>query len=636
MTYFYQFNGKKYPLSISDDRVVVRTKNARSLQDAVFSEPGNFVLNMFDVEMHLPESDISILKARRDIPDTRTMRDEARMVLKQEPDLRFAGRVLVDKKAGAPVLYTENIFIQFRDKVRVDTCERILYKNGLKIKKHLNYAKNAWFVEASEGTGLAIFDLCQKLLKSPQVKLCHPELIRERSFKNIHPDQWHLMPAKIGNKKIDQHINAVEAHKFATGKGITIAVIDDGFDIDHPEFKLSGKVVSGRDVSQNSNDPRPKFGNENHGTACAGIACAAGLKLSGVAPDASLMPIRMSSVIGSMAEADAFYWAADKGADVISCSWGPVDGPWYNPEDAGHKQMVPLPDSTRLAIEYALEKGRNGKGCVICWAAGNGNEDVRTDGYANFEKVIAVSACNDSGKRSVYSDFGKNITCAFPSGDFEYLPFKHPKPNTKGIYTTDRLDYLGSSGKDFTDSFTGTSASAPGVAGIMALILQSAPKLSWQEAKQILIDSCQLIDIEGGNYSSKGHSKYYGFGRPDAAVAVQMALDFQEDSGIRIIVSKALVDPKGKDKGRERVVLENKGTKTVKLKGWAVQDGKKRKEILRTKTIQPGRRTGFILKKVQLPNNGGVIRILDEEGIVRFKTRYKKSDITPKNGWVYF
>ncbi|MEZ4981469.1 MAG: hypothetical protein R2769_07780 [Saprospiraceae bacterium] len=70
----------------------------------------------------MPESDISILKSKTRY--SRYPHDEGRgseMVLKQEPDLRFAGRVLVDKKAGAPVLYTENIFIQFRDKVRVDT-----------------------------------------------------------------------------------------------------------------------------------------------------------------------------------------------------------------------------------------------------------------------------------------------------------------------------------------------------------------------------------------------------------------------------------------------------------------------------------------------------------------------------------
>ena len=87
-------------------------------------------------------------------------------------------------------------------------------------------------------------------------------------------------------------------------------------------------------------DPRPKdtfpsrrFG-ENHGTACAGVACANGIDgASGVAPQAKLMPIRLVSGLGSIQEAKAFKWAADNGADVISCSWGPPDGDWFDPSD---------------------------------------------------------------------------------------------------------------------------------------------------------------------------------------------------------------------------------------------------------------------------------------------------------------
>lgn len=636
MKYFYIYNGKKYPLTVSNDRVVVRTNNARSLQSSVFSESGNFVLNMFDVEWHLPEADVSVLKARRDIPDKRAMREEARNVLKAEPDLRFAGRVLMDERAKAPVLYTENIFIQFGSNVKLDTCERILQKNKLQIKSRVSFAQKAWFVTAPSGIGLDLFALCEKLLQLPQVSHCHPELIRQRSFKAIHPDQWHLMPARMGRYKIEEHVNAHEAHRFATGRGVTIAIIDDGVDIDHPEFRSEGKVVAGKDMSQHSNNPRPKHGSENHGTACAGIACASGKKISGVAPDARLMPIRLAAVIGSMAEAEAFRYAADNGADIISCSWGPVDGPWYNPKDPAHRQMAPLPDSTRLAMEYALEKGRNGKGTLICWAAGNGNEDVKTDGYASFSKVISVAACNDSGRKAVYSDFGNNIWCCFPSGDFEYTPFNHPKPRTAGIYTTDRMDYLGYSGGDFTNNFAGTSASAPGVAGILALMLESAAGMTAKEAKEILKEACTPIDKENGKYNKKGHSKWYGYGKPDAAKAVQKALDFQEDSGIKLIISKALVNPRGRDRGREKIVIENTGTKAVKLKGWKVQDGKKRTEALRTRIIKSGRRTGFVLKKVKLPNNGGLIKLLDEEGIIREKVRYKKSDIQAKNGWVYF
>ena len=90
------------------------------------------------------------------------------------------------------------------------------------------------------------------------------------------------------------------------------------------------------------------------------MACASGNgKASGVAPDAKLMPIRLGS-IGSISEAKAFKWAADNGADVISCSWGPEDGKWFDPNDPLHTEPVSLRASTRDAIDYAVTNGRGG------------------------------------------------------------------------------------------------------------------------------------------------------------------------------------------------------------------------------------------------------------------------------------
>ena len=121
-------------------------------------------------------------------------------------------------------------------------------------------------------------------------------------------------------------------------------------------FDRPGKIVAPRDVTRKTNNPRPGNG-DNHGTACAGVACADGnFGASGVAPKARLIPIRLASVLGSQAEADAFVWAAQNGADVISCSWGPADGDFTDPSDPLHNQQVALPDSTRLAMNFAIEK----------------------------------------------------------------------------------------------------------------------------------------------------------------------------------------------------------------------------------------------------------------------------------------
>jgi subtilisin family serine protease len=227
------------------------------------------------------------------------------------------------------------------------------------------------------------------------------------------------------------------------------------------------------------------------------------------------------SQLGSQGEANAFYWAAENGADVISCSWGPADGRWWDPNDPLHDTVVPLPDSTRLALDYALTRGRDGKGCVVLFAAGNGNESVDNDGYASYGGVLAVAASNDRSVRSVYSDYGDAVFCAFPSNDFEFPEEDRPVPLTPGIWTTDRMGRTGYSDDDYTNSFGGTSSACPGAAGVAALVLSCNPSLTRDEVKDVLRRSCEQIDPEDGEYDNQGHSNLYGYGRLNAENAVR-------------------------------------------------------------------------------------------------------------------
>jgi subtilisin family serine protease len=410
---------------------------------------------------------------------------------------------------------------------------------------------------------LSIFEIAQRLLQEESVELCHPELIREARQRVAFPQQWHLRETTLNGQPINAHANVEAAWSLSNGAGTIIAIVDDGVDIDHEEFRSSAKIVAPRDVTRQSDNPRPGNFN-NHGTACAGVACASGnIGASGVAPGAQLMPIRLASVLGSQAEADAFVWAAQNGADVISCSWGPMDGDWTNPNDPTHNQVVPLPDSTRLAMEYAISQGRNGKGCVILFAAGNGNESVDNDGYASFEKVIAVAACNDQGQRSAYSDFGEAVWCCFPSNDG--LPSLTP-----GIWTTDRTGPLGyNSGRitqgdaagNYTNRFGGTSSACPGVAGMVALILSRNPNLRWDEVRDILKRAVDRIDEVEGNYSENGHSPFYGYGRVNAAKAVELAMPPQVDP---IVIRSVVQDVPIKDLQTSQLTLAVADTNLLK------------------------------------------------------------------------
>jgi subtilisin family serine protease len=530
--YKVKFGGKKgktLQLVESPDMVAIRTKDNEELENVAVSRESRELIQQTTEVASFPEAGVTVRRVAptEGLESTQAIihqRDETRATLRQEENIRFAGRVLQDAESGEVMLYTENFFVKFKDAVSEKDCLAVIDKYKLTIKNKLPFAPNSYFVEAAEGTGLKVFEIAETLLKEKEVEYCHPELVQERRYKVIHPLQWHLAKTTIGGKTVDAHVNIEKAWQRTRGKGVTIAVIDDGVDIDHPEF--TGRIVHPFDATDNTDNPRPKSKNDNHGTACAGMACAAGLNggASGVAPEAQLMPIRLRSGLGSMAEANAFAWAADKGADVISCSWGPTDGEWWNPGDPVHNRQTMLPDSTRLAIEYALKKGRGGKGCVILFAAGNGNEDTVNDGYASFPGVIAVAACNDTGRRSVYSDYGDAVWVCFPSGDFAWKPFQHPAPISQGLRTTDRVSKDGYDPSDYTNTFGGTSGACPGAAGTVALMLALNPNLTQPEVKEMLRRSCQRIDEAGGEYNADKHSIWYGYGRVDAGLATENAL----------------------------------------------------------------------------------------------------------------
>ena len=533
--YKVKFGGKKgktIELVESPDLLAIRTKKKQKLEDLEMTSRSMELMAGNTEVASFPEAGVTVRKmavAENELGlesavSATAHRDQARASLKQESEIRFAGRVLQDAESGEVMLYTENFFVKFRNAVSEKECLSILAKFQLKVKNKLAFAENAYFVEAKEGTGLKVFSIAESLLKEKKVEFCHPELVQERRFKSpAHALQWHLGITRINGQEVNNHVNIHTAWALSRGMGPTVAIIDDGVDINHPEF--SGRIVHPYDATDGSEDPRPKMEDDSHGTPCAGMACAAGLKdgASGTAPESNLMPIRLRSGLGSMAEANAFVWAADHGADVISCSWGPSDGDWYEPEDPLHFRMVALPDSTRLAMDYALKNGRNGKGCVILFAAGNGREQIENDGYCSYKGVIAIAACNDTGKRSVYSDYGASVWACFPSNDFEWTDLNNPAPISEGLRTTDRLSKPGYSEGDYTNAFGGTSGACPGAAGVVALILSINPTLSQKQVKQLLRNACEKIDFEGGEYNEKGHSPYYGYGRIDAGKAAAKA-----------------------------------------------------------------------------------------------------------------
>jgi subtilisin family serine protease len=294
------------------------------------------------------------------------------------------------------------------------------------------------------------------------------------------------------------------------------------------------------DFDDSSPNAIPKNIGEDHGTSCAGVAAGIGILSPGVAPGCSLMLSRMGNIQSLSDTAKMFSWMAKNGADVISVSWGPPDRAFWLGEPS---VIYELDDNVREAVNFCVTQGREGKGCSICWAAGNGDEPVSNDGYASNPDVIAVAAStspdtNGKESRSYYSDYGPEIWICAPSSG-------NSRNGEKGIFTTDRLgdfgynplvDGQGNStpfpNKDYTDAFGGTSSATPFVAGVIGLMLSMNPKLNATQIKDIIKQTADRIG-DGNSYkpdqSGLLHSELFGYGRINAYKAIIEAKNLVTD-----------------------------------------------------------------------------------------------------------
>jgi subtilisin family serine protease len=314
----------------------------------------------------------------------------------------------------------------------------------------------------------------------------------------LAPHQWHV-----------RQVSGGKAWTVTRGERAVIGVIDEGFDHAHPEFR--GRIYRPLNVVTGGSDVRALEWSA-HGTKVAGVACAGGIEVTGIAPGASILPVRLPSVLvatGSEDEETAIRYVASAGADVICCAWG---------EPQQSLSEAELRPSTRDAIRDAVTRGRNGKGCVVVFAAGNEGAPISGNPYAANPDVIAVGACNDEDRRPGYSNHGSELFCVFPSSDPT-----DPNQIHREIATTTPTGSFTLGETWYTDSFGRTSAACAGVAGLCALIISANPGLTGEQVREVLRESCVKISPEDARYDEGGHSPYYGYGRPDALAAVLLA-----------------------------------------------------------------------------------------------------------------
>ncbi len=320
-------------------------------------------------------------------------------------------------------------------------------------------------------------------------------------------EQWYLLNEGQNGSTVGVDARVTEAWDLSLGDPqVIIAINDNGVDLDHPEFagKLEPALAYPADWQQQM--VAGKFG--DHGTMCAGVAAAEANNTTGIAgacPNCRILPNLMGAndngvfQMSDQTIADGFKNMVDAGAWIISNSWAPFGGdPQYQDFSGPPPAYATV---IQASFDYAEINGRNGKGTVIVFSAGNSNGAYNHD----YPSLLTVAAVSDVGLKAFYSTFGSSVDVTAPSNG-----------GLNGVATT-------TVNSDYTANFGGTSASCPLVAGIAGLVLSANGNLTAAEVRDIIKSSATRIDPVFGQWDSNGWSKYYGNGLVNAYRAVALA-----------------------------------------------------------------------------------------------------------------
>ena len=324
----------------------------------------------------------------------------------------------------------------------------------------------------------------------------------------LYACQWHLN----SDDSADMDINVESVWDDSiTGEGINVVVVDETIDYSHPD------LIDNIDSSLNHDYGGGYIPSEHHGTSVAGVIAARNntIGVRGVAPMAAIYGYNllaggfMNDEIGDAMSRNHVVTA------VSNNSWGQTEG----------KGFASIDTMFEMAIDEGVTEGYYGKGVFYVFAGGNGGGPEHVDNsnrseLGNYYGVTAVCAVGENGARSPYSEQGANLWICAPSDG-----------GGRSIVTTENSGYTG--------AFSGTSAAAPIVSGVAALLRQANTDLTWRDLKLILAASARKNDSADTGWedgarkygSTDGAESYhfnhqYGFGIVDADEAVALAQDW--------------------------------------------------------------------------------------------------------------
>lgn len=464
---------------------------------------------------------------------------------------------------GETVAIIPEIVVRMKPGIEMEEVERLSKAAGCTIIKRMEFTQQEYLLEVLGPDADSVFAAVEQLGQAPEVewacpntamrpKLPTPVLPADRGalpatspaagtvriasageeaertgvFPNdeYFPMQWHLYNTGQSGGTPGADIRAPEAWEITTGDpNIVVAVLDSGVDTSHPD--LVRNLTVGYDFVDGDDKPYPLPGHwfNSHGTASAGLAAAEGdnrIGVCGVTWNCAIMPIRIFSVPSDGLEkfttqesiATAFRWAAAHGADILSNSWYWGSAP------------TPVFLSGIVDITTSGGIGRQGRGCVVLFCAGN--EAGGLPYPVKYPEVVAVGATDHHDHQSWYSNFGSELDVVVPGGGGAHVSEREEflRLSNDMLWTTDLTGPQGMSVfnnhtgiLDYTEKMGCTSGACPIAAGVAALILSIEPNLTSRDVQDFMTRSAKDL-------GDPGKDDYYGWGRVDARAALDMVL----------------------------------------------------------------------------------------------------------------
>lgn len=403
---------------------------------------------------------------------------------------------LVQNEFGNTLKITDKLIISYSD---INVKNKIENFYELKFIKVLTDSMYLYQVENSKQT----LQKANEIYEEKGVEFSHPDFIRTKKVRAITKDPhadllWHLQDEFHYN---DAGVNILPAWKYTKGKGVKVAVYDEGIDINHIELRENIYAFANFN-DETTNLPHSIGESSWHGTAVAGILAAKENHRGGVgiAPEVSLYAVRYSSDSVSK-DIEAFKWLMSESVSIINNSWG---------------TYAQLDAYSEIFRELAT-KGRDGKGIILIFASGNENQNLDSLNIHDESEspyVFSIAASTEKNLIADYSNYGKSIDFTAPGGS-----------SKSGLFTIDATGTKGYNSSDFNYNFVGTSGAAPLVSGTVALMLAVNPDLTRTNIYKILKSTSSKL----GNYSydENGHNVHWGYGKINAGRAVEVAISYE-------------------------------------------------------------------------------------------------------------